>query len=51
MRKRIKCKKKSGSEQSLTTTQKILLITAILNLLNVTMNLAMTIVKVLDMIQ
>ena len=49
MRKRIKCKKKSGHKYP-TILQTVVFVTAILNLLNITMNIAMTILKMLDMV-
>ena len=47
MRKRIKCKKKSGKKQTLTATEKILFFTAVLNYFNAVMNVALTIVTIL----
>lgn len=49
MRKRIKCKKKSGSQMP-TLVQTVLVATALLNLLNTTMNLAITILKMLELV-
>lgn len=49
MRKRIMCKKKSSRKYP-TLVETVVFATAILNLLNITLNIALTIFKMLDMI-